>query len=260
MWFADNYPTTLCSPIVKNITYCAYPIFTVFCLRTDSQITDFAKISPHILNPEKFALHLATFFVSKYAHISKAFVAVEQLRWSRIHVTGEESPEGHSHSFYRDGDDKRIVKVEVGVLLSNSCLSLFSLIIVITLWNIGRRNSWERQVGRQSDSRPLGSSGCVDSLFRPIAERKINMYPKFSNRPDPHSPSSTATNIRRLLRWTTGFSPHPSISPIRSPTSRSQRPQTRRNSSLLCRYRRDKLVTREAYGMKTSHRERGPRL
>jgi len=72
-----------------------------------------AKISPHILNAEKFALHLATFFVSKYAHISKAFVTVEQLRWTRIRVTGEESSEGHSHSFYRDGDDKRIVKVEV---------------------------------------------------------------------------------------------------------------------------------------------------
>ena len=94
------------------------PNFTVFYLNTDYKFTDFAKISPHILNPEKFALHLATFFVSKYAHISKAFVAVEQLRWSRIHVTGEESPEGHSHSFYRDGDDKRIVKVEVGILLS----------------------------------------------------------------------------------------------------------------------------------------------
>jgi YD repeat-containing protein len=41
---------------------------------------------------------------------------VEQLRWSRIHVTGEKSPEGHSHSFYRDGDDKRIVRVEVGIM------------------------------------------------------------------------------------------------------------------------------------------------
>ena len=229
------------------------PNFTVFCLRTDYQITDLAKISPHILNPEKFALHLATFFVSKYAHISKAFVAVEQLRWNRIHVTGEQSPEGHSHSFYRDGDDKRIVKVEVGVLL-------FSLIIVITSWNIGRRNSWERQVGRQGDSRPLGSSGCVDLLFRSIAARKINTDPKFSNRLDPRSPSSTATNIRLLLRWTTGFSPHPSIFPIRSSTSRSQRPQTRRNSSLLCHYRRDKPVTREAYGTRMSRRERGLRL
>jgi len=41
-------------------------------------------------------------------------------------VTGEESSEGHSHSFYRDGDDKRIVKVEVppaifaGIFAGNS--------------------------------------------------------------------------------------------------------------------------------------------
>ncbi|KAF8887859.1 hypothetical protein CPB84DRAFT_1849771 [Gymnopilus junonius] len=77
---------------------------------TDSNL---AKISPHILNAEKFALHLGTFLVSKYAHISKAFITVEQLRWSRIHVPGEAFPEGHPHSFYRDGDDKRVVKVEV---------------------------------------------------------------------------------------------------------------------------------------------------
>ena len=71
---------------------------------------DLAKVSPHILNPEKFALHLATFFVSKYAHIHKAFVAIEQLRWARIPV---DSGKEHPHAFYRDGDDKRVVKVEV---------------------------------------------------------------------------------------------------------------------------------------------------
>ncbi|KAH9481928.1 Uricase [Psilocybe cubensis] len=91
---ADN-SVVVATDSIKNITYYL------------------AKISPHILNAEKFALHLATFFVSKYAHISKAFVEIEQLRWTRIHVAGEESPEGHPHSFFRDGDDKRIVKVEV---------------------------------------------------------------------------------------------------------------------------------------------------
>ena len=74
---------------------------------------DLAKLSPHILSPEKFALHLATFLVSKYAHIHKSFVKVEQLRWSRILVPEGESVKEHSHAFYRDGDDKRIVKVEV---------------------------------------------------------------------------------------------------------------------------------------------------
>ncbi|KDR72246.1 hypothetical protein GALMADRAFT_229070 [Galerina marginata CBS 339.88] len=91
---ADN-SVVVATDSIKNITYYL------------------AKISPHILNAEKFALHLGTFFVSKYAHISKAFITVEQLRWSRIHVPGEQSPEGHPYSFYRDGDDKRIVKVEV---------------------------------------------------------------------------------------------------------------------------------------------------
>ena len=74
---------------------------------------DLAKISPHILNPEKFALHLGTFLVSKYAHLSKAFITVEQLRWSRIEVPGLSTSGRHPHSFYRDGDDKRFTKVEV---------------------------------------------------------------------------------------------------------------------------------------------------
>ncbi|KAF7969942.1 hypothetical protein HWV62_25474 [Athelia sp. TMB] len=78
---------------VKNITYWAV----------------LAKTSPHILDPEKFALHLGTFFVSKYAHIHKAFITVEQLRWARISVDG--AP--HPHAFWRDGEDKRVTSVEV---------------------------------------------------------------------------------------------------------------------------------------------------
>ncbi|ESK86273.1 uricase (urate oxidase) [Moniliophthora roreri MCA 2997] len=68
-----------------------------------------AKVSPHILIPERFALHLGTHLVSKYGHLHKAFVTVEQLRWSRIDVNGKP----HDHSFLRDGDEKRVVKVEV---------------------------------------------------------------------------------------------------------------------------------------------------
>jgi len=68
-----------------------------------------AKTSPHILCPERFALHLATHVVVKYPHIHKAFVSLEQFRWSRIPV----GTELHRHSFYRDGDDKRFTKVEV---------------------------------------------------------------------------------------------------------------------------------------------------
>ncbi|EKM77907.1 hypothetical protein AGABI1DRAFT_42333 [Agaricus bisporus var. burnettii JB137-S8] len=80
-----------------------------------------AKISPHILSPEKFALHLGTFIVSKYGHIEKADVRVEQLRWKRISVSGNENgkegKEGgeveHEHAFWRDGEEKRIVNVVV---------------------------------------------------------------------------------------------------------------------------------------------------
>ncbi|KJA25137.1 hypothetical protein HYPSUDRAFT_38099 [Hypholoma sublateritium FD-334 SS-4] len=91
---ADN-SVVVATDSIKNITYYL------------------AKISPHILNAEKFALHLGTFFVSKYAHISKAFVTVEQLRWTRIQVPDNGKLVEHPHAFFRDGDDKRIVKVEV---------------------------------------------------------------------------------------------------------------------------------------------------
>ncbi|KAK1228931.1 hypothetical protein PQX77_008024 [Marasmius sp. AFHP31] len=68
-----------------------------------------AKISPHILIPERFAMHLGTHLVSKYGHLHKAFITVQQLRWSRIPVNGKE----HPHSFLRDGDEKRIINVEI---------------------------------------------------------------------------------------------------------------------------------------------------
>ena len=77
---------------------------------TDSEEgTDLAKVSPHILSAERFGLHLGTHFVSKYAHIHKALITIEQLRWARISVDGK----SHDHSFLRDGDEKRIVKVQV---------------------------------------------------------------------------------------------------------------------------------------------------
>lgn len=76
---------------------------------TGKRGTDLAKISPHIRSAERFGLHLATHLVSKYAHIRKAFITVEQLRWTRIMVDGEP----HGHSFLRDGEERKIVKVIV---------------------------------------------------------------------------------------------------------------------------------------------------
>ncbi|EIM90560.1 uricase [Stereum hirsutum FP-91666 SS1] len=76
-----------------------------------------AKISPHILSPTRFALHLATHLVSKYPHIHKSFVTVDQLRWTRIVTSSKEGVAdlegGHTHAFWRDGDEKKFAKVEV---------------------------------------------------------------------------------------------------------------------------------------------------
>ncbi|KAJ3899078.1 uricase [Lentinula edodes] len=73
--------------------------------------TDSTKVSPHILVAERFVVHLGTHIVSKYAHIHQAFVDIEQLRWSRIVVRKDRKP--HPHSFFRDGDEKRTVKVKI---------------------------------------------------------------------------------------------------------------------------------------------------
>lgn len=81
-------------------------------------IPDLAKTSPYILNPELFAIHLGSHIVAKYAHIHKAFVSVEQLRWKRIGVNGQD----HTHSFWRDGDEKRTVNVEVRTPFRDQCL------------------------------------------------------------------------------------------------------------------------------------------
>ncbi|KAJ3926486.1 MAG: uricase [Lentinula lateritia] len=89
---ADN-KVIVATDSIKNITYYL------------------AKVSPHILVPERFAVHLGTHIVSKYAHIHNAFVDIEQLRWSRIVVGKDRKP--HPHSFFRDGDEKRTVKVEI---------------------------------------------------------------------------------------------------------------------------------------------------
>lgn len=68
-----------------------------------------AKQSPHVLQPETFALELGLHFVSTYAHIHKAHVDITMLKWSRIAVAGKP----HKHSFVRNGDDKRFTSVTI---------------------------------------------------------------------------------------------------------------------------------------------------
>jgi len=72
-----------------------------------------AKVSQHILNAEKFGIHLGVHILSRYEHLHKAFVTIEQLRWARISADGKQGVAEHPHAFYRDGDEKRVVKIEV---------------------------------------------------------------------------------------------------------------------------------------------------
>jgi len=65
-----------------------------------------------VLDPARFALHLGSHLLARYAHVSATFVTVEQLRWARINA-GSGSDAGHTHAFWRDGAEKRFVEVEV---------------------------------------------------------------------------------------------------------------------------------------------------
>ncbi|KAH9046132.1 hypothetical protein EDB84DRAFT_1467810 [Lactarius hengduanensis] len=86
---------------------------------TDSMknITNYlAKVSPYVLDPARFALHLGSHLLARYAHVSATFVTVEQLRWARINDSSSSAPgseAGHAHAFWRDGAEKRFVEVEV---------------------------------------------------------------------------------------------------------------------------------------------------
>ncbi|KAL5504045.1 hypothetical protein ACEPAH_8118 [Sanghuangporus vaninii] len=87
---ADN-TVVVATDSIKNITYWL------------------AKTSPFVLVPELFGLHLGAFLLGKYGHLHRAYVTVQQQRWQRISVDGK----AHPHSFWRDGDEKRVVDVEI---------------------------------------------------------------------------------------------------------------------------------------------------
>jgi len=76
---------------------------------TDSiKNTIYIKAKEHPVNPpELYASHLGQHFIDKYAHISAAHIKVVVHRWTRMTVDG--AP--HPHSFYRDGEEKRVVEL-----------------------------------------------------------------------------------------------------------------------------------------------------
>lgn len=79
---------------------------------TDSQkntVQYLAKTLPgqEVLCPERFALHIANHFPTKYDHIERCTVDVVAQKWSRIAPSDTTVP--HPHSFVRDGEEKRTV-------------------------------------------------------------------------------------------------------------------------------------------------------
>ncbi|KAF2115882.1 hypothetical protein BDV96DRAFT_59685 [Lophiotrema nucula] len=64
-----------------------------------------AKQNP-INPPEQFAATLGTHFTTKYPHIHAAHVKIIQHRWTRMEVDGKP----HPHSFFRDGEEIRVVE------------------------------------------------------------------------------------------------------------------------------------------------------
>jgi len=67
-----------------------------------------AKQTP-VVPPELYAATLGTHFIETYKHIHTAHIKVVTHRWTRMQVNGEP----HPHSFFRDGDEKRVTEVDV---------------------------------------------------------------------------------------------------------------------------------------------------
>lgn len=78
---------------------------------TDSmKNTVYIKAKEHPVNPpELFASYLGTHFIEKYPHITTANINIITHRWTRMTIDGKP----HPHSFYRDGNETRIVEAVV---------------------------------------------------------------------------------------------------------------------------------------------------
>ncbi|ERF69504.1 Uricase [Endocarpon pusillum Z07020] len=67
-----------------------------------------AKQNP-VTPPELFASILGTHFIETYKHIHTAHIKVTIHKWTRMIIDGKP----HPHSFFRDGDETRIVEADV---------------------------------------------------------------------------------------------------------------------------------------------------
>ncbi|KAH7400947.1 hypothetical protein DE146DRAFT_480117 [Phaeosphaeria sp. MPI-PUGE-AT-0046c] len=75
---------------------------------TDTQKqTTYILAKQHPIDPpEQFAAIIGDHFVSTYPHIHAAHVKIIQHRWTRMSIDGKP----HPHSFYRDGEELRVVE------------------------------------------------------------------------------------------------------------------------------------------------------
>jgi urate oxidase len=75
---------------------------------TDTQKqTTYILAKQHPIDPpEQFAAIIGDHFVSTYPHIHAAHVKIIQHRWTRMNIDGKP----HPHSFYRDGEELRVVE------------------------------------------------------------------------------------------------------------------------------------------------------
>ncbi|KAH9871941.1 hypothetical protein J1614_006200, partial [Plenodomus biglobosus] len=75
---------------------------------TDTQKqTTYILAKQHPIDPpEQFAAIIGDHFIKTYSHIHAAHVKIIQHRWTRMNIDGKE----HPHSFFRDGEETRVVE------------------------------------------------------------------------------------------------------------------------------------------------------
>ncbi|KAI9723073.1 MAG: hypothetical protein M1828_004321 [Chrysothrix sp. TS-e1954] len=105
----DVFEYTVCSMLEGDIETSYTKADNSVVVPTDTQKqTTFIIAKQHPINPpELFASTLASHFIKQYSYIHVAHVDVVQHRWTRMNVGGKP----HPHSFYRDGEEKRVASV-----------------------------------------------------------------------------------------------------------------------------------------------------
>jgi urate oxidase len=92
--------------LLKYVSYTKADNSVVVATDTQKQTTYILAKQHPIDPPEQFAAILGEHFVATYPHIHAAHVKIIQHRWTRMSIDGKP----HPHSFYRDGEEIRVVE------------------------------------------------------------------------------------------------------------------------------------------------------